>query len=129
MTILIVDGDSRRRRALQRAMQGETRTSSSPRDGLLQAELWQPSVIIVADRFHDEDESGIEIVPRLLARAPRSQVIVIADVRNPDDEETALDIGAFSYVSGNDSSLLRGVVRAARGRVRESFVAVSSRLQ
>jgi DNA-binding NtrC family response regulator len=128
VTTLIVESDSRLRRILQRIRPGETRTSSTPRDGLLQASLWQPSVILVSDCFGDE-AGGVELVRDFHARSPRSQVVVMAAARAPDVERLSIEAGAFGYVEKGDRSLIRAVVLAAQTLWRPAFVSVPSRLQ
>lgn len=128
-TVLIGDDDAIVRRSLQRLLPGESRTVSNPRELVLEAERWQPSIIVTDQNFGFGELTGIELLPQLRRVTPRAQVIVIAGTYEDGESARAIAAGAFSYASKNDPRLIRALVLAARRRVASVFVSVSSRLQ
>ncbi len=127
MTVLIVDESPLARNYLQRFIkEGETRTSASIRDGIVDAAAWQPSVILLDVFFAKEPRTGIDAIPDFRAASSRSEIIVFSSVYEKAHELAAIKMGAFSYCEKGDEAVLRMLIQGARKAVSSSFVSASS---
>lgn len=112
--ILVVDDHSLYRRGLSALLALDTRISvvgdAADAGQARQKTLdLQPDVILL-DR-HMPGVSGIEVLPSLLAAAPRTHILMLTTSEDEDDLRAALDAGASGYLLKNmDGGDLRAAV-------------------
>ena len=97
--VLVVDDELQIRRMLKTALSGkgyEVREAPSGHDGLSQAQLFHPEVIILDLGLPDLD--GIEVIRRL-REWTKVPIIVLTVREHEDDKIAALDAGADDYVT------------------------------
>lgn len=123
MSVLIVDDEGLVRRILQRVLDlgEETRTAASVEDAVFEAGSWQPAVILL-DLYFEGEPKGLDAIPRLLAAAPRTTIIVMTASGDPSLLRKAMELGAWAAVAKDDARKLRALVRAAARQVRLPFV-------
>jgi len=97
--VLVVDDEQQIRRMLKTALSGngyDVREAPSGCDGLSQAQLFHPEVIILDLGLPDLD--GIEVI-RYLREWTKVPIIVLTVREHEDDKIAALDAGADDYVT------------------------------
>jgi len=97
--VLVVDDELQIRRMLKTALSGngyDVREAPSGCDGLSQAQLFHPEVIILDLGLPDLD--GIEVI-RYLREWTKVPIIVLTVREHEDDKIAALDAGADDYVT------------------------------
>jgi len=96
---LVVDDEQQIRRMLKTALSGngyDVREAPSGCDGLSQAQLFHPEVIVLDLGLPDLD--GIEVI-RYLREWTKVPIIVLTVREHEDDKIAALDAGADGYVT------------------------------
>jgi two-component system KDP operon response regulator KdpE len=96
---LVVDDEQQIRRMLKTALSGngyDVREAPSGCDGLSQAQLFHPEVIVLDLGLPDLD--GIEVI-RYLREWTKVPIIVLTVREHEDDKIAALDAGADDYVT------------------------------
>ncbi len=95
--ILCIDDDEILLKAISRLL-GRDRTITAARevDGLDLAERHQPEVILLDVRLGESD--GLDLLPLLRARSPKSRVIVFTAHYTIDGRKAALSAGATGYL-------------------------------
>lgn len=99
-SILIIDDDAALCSALKLAIQGmgyKAEIATTLADGVDKAQAGNVSVVILDIRF--PEGNGLEIIPRLRACQSTPEVILLTTSTDPDDAETAIKLGAWSYIS------------------------------
>jgi two-component system KDP operon response regulator KdpE len=97
--VLVVDDELQIRRMLKTALSGngyDVREAPSGCDGLSQAQLFHPEVIILDLGLPDLD--GIEVI-RYLREWTKVPIVVLTVREHEDDKIAALDAGADDYVT------------------------------
>lgn len=122
MTTLIVDDDAVFRTRLQKVLDGETRTAASTEEGVREAGSWQPSVVLLDNRFDGDERSGIDLIPDFKAVCPRAKIVIMSSYLSVEEERQAVQQGAFTCAKTN-VRLLRAVASRARACVPSVFVA------
>ena len=64
----------------------------------------RPDLVIIDLTLEDDDLSGLELIPRIAARAPKPRMIVFSMHNDPTIVARALAAGAASYVLKDDPS-------------------------
>lgn len=126
MTVLIVDDDPLFCRSMQRLVPGETRCAATIRLGLLDAQLWQPAVILLDRLFEGDDCDGIGAIGGFQAASPRSKLFVVSADRGPDHVARAIENGASGCLEKTAIARILQAIVAARSLVASSFSAGGS---
>jgi two-component system response regulator NreC len=96
--------------------------------GTLEAVSASRPAVLVLD-LNLGGESSLEIIPRLRAEAPQTQIVILTMQEDPAFARAALDAGALGYVlkDAADAELMDAVLLAAEGRtdLRARLAAVS----
>lgn len=118
--ILVVDDHSLYRRGLSALLALDPRISvigdaADAGQALQKAHDLQPDVILL-DR-HMPRVSGVEVLPSLLAAAPRARILMLTLSEDEDDLLAALGAGASGYLlkNMNGDDLLAAVLRVFLG--------------
>lgn len=129
--ILIIDDEPQMRRLLKVALTAhgyETRETETGQEGINQAAVFRPDLIILDLSLPDID--GIEVVRRLRGWS-RAPVIILSVREQENDKITALDAGADDYVTkpfsmGELLARIRTALRHTTGDRDEPVLAFGS---
>src|SRR5436853_4510575 len=91
--------------------------ASSGAEGLAGATGTQPDIILLD--LNLDGESGLDLLPKLLASASRTRVIVVTGVRAPEEYYRAVHLGAMGLVRKDQAAdvLIQAIERVHAGEV------------
>lgn len=123
MTVLVVDDSSDFRLRVRGIIDGLMWEAPCIEEGLLLAQLRQPSVIVLDNLYRGSRRTGIGSIEAFREVSPRSQVIIVTACFVHAEGVEAVHRGAFSYVpKGDGDAVILGLMVGARRAVSSSFV-------
>ncbi|UOQ51666.1 sigma-54-dependent transcriptional regulator [Hymenobacter cellulosivorans] len=117
-TLLIIDDETRLRQLLSRVLELEGYTvlqAADARRGLETLQLHADEILVVLSDVKLPDAHGVELIPKLRARCPEAEIVLMTAFGTIADGVQAMKQGAFDYLTKGDSDdqLLVIVERAA----------------
>jgi len=94
MPALVIDDETLCRRTLRHILDGETRTEATILDGLAEALVCQPSLIILDVAFPGDRYAGLRALPKFRTAAPLAKIVVLTGNYSEKVVEWALRDGA-----------------------------------
>ncbi|MBO9594105.1 MAG: sigma-54-dependent Fis family transcriptional regulator [Niabella sp.] len=104
-SVLIIDDEEKLRQLLSRiiTLEGfEVFQAGDARSGLKQLEKTAADVVLCDVKL--PDENGVELVKKIKARAPQTEVILLTAYGNIPDGVQAIKNGAFDYITKGDDN-------------------------
>jgi two-component system NtrC family response regulator len=133
-TLLLIDDEPRLRQLLARVLELEGYTilqAPDARRGLELLEQHAEEVLVVVSDVKLPDANGVELLPRLKAKAPDCEIILLTAFGTIPDGVKAMKQGAFDYLTKGDfeQQLVVVVDRAAeKARLRRRVTELERRV-
>ncbi|WP_311136530.1 sigma-54-dependent transcriptional regulator [Hymenobacter cellulosilyticus] len=134
-TLLIIDDETRLRQLLSRVLELEGYTvlqAADARRGLETLQQHADEVLVVLSDVKLPDAHGVELIPKLRARCPEAEIVLMTAFGTIPDGVQAMKQGAFDYLTKGDSDdqLVVIVERAAdKARLQRRVAELERRVQ
>ncbi|TGE24367.1 sigma-54-dependent Fis family transcriptional regulator [Hymenobacter aquaticus] len=105
-TLLIIDDETRLRQLLSRVLELEGYTvlqAPDARRGLEMLQQHADEVLVVLSDVKLPDAHGVELIPKLRARCPEAEIVLMTAFGTIPDGVQAMKQGAFDYLTKGDS--------------------------
>jgi two-component system NtrC family response regulator len=105
-TLLIIDDETRLRQLLSRVLELEGYTvlqAADARRGLETLQQHAEEVLVVLSDVKLPDAHGVELIPKLRARCPAAEIVLMTAFGTIPDGVQAMKQGAFDYLTKGDS--------------------------
>ncbi|TYZ06211.1 sigma-54-dependent Fis family transcriptional regulator [Hymenobacter lutimineralis] len=133
-TLLLIDDEPRLRQLLARVIELEGYTVLQAPDASRGLELLQQhadEVLVVVSDVRLPDAHGVDLIPRLKAKAPDIEIVLLTAFGTIPDGVKAMKLGAFDYLTKGDfeQQLVVVVERAAeKSRLRRRVAELERRM-
>lgn len=133
-TLLLIDDEARLRQLLARVLELEGYTALQAPDAARGLELLQQhadEVLVVLSDVKLPDAHGVDLIPRLKAKAPDIEIVLLTAFGSIPDGVRAMKQGAFDYLTKGDyeQQLVVVVERAAeKARLRRRVAELERRM-
>ncbi|RSK33177.1 sigma-54-dependent transcriptional regulator [Hymenobacter metallilatus] len=133
-TLLLIDDEARLRQLLARVLELEGYTVLQAPDASRGLELLQhhaQEVLVVVSDVKLPDAHGVDLIPRLKAKAPDAEIVLLTAFGTIPDGVRAMKQGAFDYLTKGDfeQQLVVVVERAAeKSRLRRRVAELERRM-
>ncbi|TGE28592.1 sigma-54-dependent transcriptional regulator [Hymenobacter metallicola] len=105
-TLLIIDDETRLRQLLSRVLELEGYTvlqAADARRGLETLQQHAEDVLVILSDVKLPDAHGVELIPKLRARCPEAEIVLMTAFGTIPDGVQAMKQGAFDYLTKGDS--------------------------
>ncbi|PJJ60428.1 sigma-54-dependent transcriptional regulator [Hymenobacter chitinivorans] len=105
-TLLIIDDETRLRQLLSRVLELEGYTvlqAADARRGLETLQQHAEEVLVILSDVKLPDAHGVELIPKLRARCPEAEIVLMTAFGTIPDGVQAMKQGAFDYLTKGDS--------------------------